>query len=127
MGTRMASGYANVFMGELENVLLEKAPGGRKPLFYGRFIDDIFGVWLFGKEAFLEFFKHANAHHDSIQFTHSLGQFVNFLDTTATLTGDHITADLYMKPTNTHQHLLPSSNHPPHVHKHLPYRLAIRL
>ena len=26
-----------------------------------------------------------------------------------------------------HQYLLPTSNHPPHVHRHLPYGLAIRL
>ena len=102
MGTRVAPSYANLFMGELENVLLETAPGGRKLLFYGRFIDDIFGVWLFGKEAFLEIFEHANAHHDSIQFTHSLGRSVNFLDTRATLTGDHITTDRFTKPTDTH-------------------------
>ena len=41
--------------------------------------------------------------------------------------GDSTSSDLYTKPTDTHQYLLPSSDYPPHVHKHLPYGLGIRL
>ena len=53
--------YAYFFLDELENFLLQMAPGGHKPLLYGRFLNDILEVWLFGKEAFLEFLKYANA------------------------------------------------------------------
>ena len=71
--------------------------------------------------------EHANAQHDNIQFTCPLGISVNLLDTTVSLTKNGISTDLYTKPTDTHQYLLPSSNHPPHVHAHLPYGLAICL
>ena len=127
MGTRMAPSYANLFMGCLEASLLGSAPDGRVPLFFGRFIDDIFGVWLFGEAAFIKFMEHANRHHDSIAFTYNIGRSVHFLDITATVSGDRIATDLFAKPTDTHQYLLPSSNHPPHVHQHLPYGLAVRI
>ena len=127
MGTRMAPSYANLFMGCLETSILQSAPSGLTPALYGRFIDDVFGVWLHGEEAFEEFVKHANACHESISFTHSLGRTVNYLDVTATINGEVITTDLYTKPTDRHQYLLPTSDHPPHVHQHLPYGLAVRI
>lgn len=40
MCTKMAPNYANVFMGALESQFLEESP--LKPIFYKRFIDDIF-------------------------------------------------------------------------------------
>ena len=50
MGTHMAPSYANLFMGVLEKKILATAPYDQKPLFYGRFIDDVFGVWVYGEE-----------------------------------------------------------------------------
>ena len=49
------------------------------------------------------------------------------MDSSLSIRGDSISSDLYTKPTDTHQYLLPSSDHPPHAHKHLPYGLGIRL
>ena len=52
---------------------------------------------------------------------------VTFLDTRLRIEDDGtISSELYSKPTDMHQYLLPMSNHPPHVHKHLPYGLALR-
>jgi hypothetical protein len=39
MGTKLASSYANIFMGRLERKLLQIAP--YKPFSWSRFIDDI--------------------------------------------------------------------------------------
>ena len=50
-----------------------------------------------------------------------------FLDTKSSLVGDTIYVDLYTKPTDTHQYLLPTSCHPKHCCKNVPYRLALRL
>ena len=44
-----------------------------------------------------------------------------------TINGSTITFDLFTKKTDTHQYLLPTSDHPPHVHRHLPYGLGVRL
>ena len=127
MGTRIAPSYANVFMGCLEESILATGPGGRTLSFYGRIIDDVFGVWLFGEDTFRRFVEHANSLHKYINFTYSIGPSVNFLDTIVTINGDHLSTDLFTKPTDCHQYLLPSSNHPPHVHQHLPYGLAVRI
>ena len=127
MGTRMAPSYANLFMGTLEERMLSSAPNDLTPHLYFRFIDDVFGIWLHGEAALKQFFEHANSCHPDISFTFEYGVSVNFLDTLATISDGRITTDLYTKPTDTHQYLLPSSNHPPHVHHNLPYGLAIRL
>ena len=98
------------------------------PEFYKRFIDDLLMVWLHGEASLLRFLDHANSLHPSIQFAMEYGQFVHFLDALLALERNgRISSDLYVKPTDSHQHLLPSSNHPPHVHVHLPYGLALRI
>ena len=95
--------------------MLAAAPQGKTPLFYKRFIDDVFGIWLFGEEALLAVFAHANKAHPSINFTYRFGTEVDFMDSTLSIRGDSISSDLYTKPTDTHQYLLPSSDHPPHM------------
>ena len=127
MGTRMAPSYANIFMGILEESMLATAPGGLTPLFYGRFIDDVFGIWTHGEDTLLQFFDHANSCHRDIAFTYEYGISVPYLDVRATIVNSQIVTDLYEKPTNTHQYLLPTSNHPPHICKNLPYGLGLRL
>ena len=48
-------------------------------------------------------------------------------DWKVTQSGSGLSTDLFTKATDTHQHLLPTSNHPPHVHRNLPYSLGLRL
>ena len=127
MGTRMAPSYANAFMARLEKTILDTAPDNKRPELYKRFLDDIFGVWLHGEAALLEFIAHANSAHPDITFTYKYGRSVDFLDTVVTLSGSTLVTDLFMKATDTHQYLLPSSNHPLHVHRNLPYSLGVRL
>ena len=71
------------------------------------------------------FFAHPNKAHRRINFTYRVGTEVDFMDSSLSITGDSISSDLYTEPTDTHQYLLPSSDHPPHVHKHLSYGLGI--
>ena len=94
---------------------------------FHRFIDDVFDVWIYGEEALMEFFARANQYHPDIVFTHFHRKSVAYLDVQTSIQEDCLVTDLYEKPTNTHQYLLPSSNHPPHVHRDLPYGLAIRI
>ena len=109
------SSYANAFMTRLEKTILDTAPDNKRPELYKRFLDDIFGVWLHGEAALLEFIAHANSAHPDITFTYKYGRSVDFLDTVVTLSGSTLVTDLFMKATDTHQYLLPSSNHPLHV------------
>ena len=116
MGTRMAPSYANAFMTRLEKTILDPVPDNKRPELSKRVLDDVFGVWLHGEAALLEFIAHANSAHPDITFTYKYGRSVHFLDTVVTLSGSTLVTDLFMKAADTHQYLLPSSNHPLHVH-----------
>ena len=126
MGTKMAPSYANIFMGRLEKQLLQSM--SLKPFSWLRFIDDIDMKWTHGRETLEEFLAGANNFHPTIKFTAEVSNDKHvFLDTTSHLEGDRVVVDLYTKPTDSHQYLLPSSCHPPHCSQNIPYSLALRI
>ena len=47
--------YVNIFMGELEQHVLQNAPGELTPLEWIRFIHDIFAIWPHGTDKLMEF------------------------------------------------------------------------
>ena len=127
MGTRMAPPYGNLFVGALEAKALDTAPD--KQLVWLRYIDDIFFIWTHGQDKLTEFINTLNNIHPTIKFTSDISPTsTHFLDVTITLNNDNtLSTDLYVKPTDTHQYLLPSSAHPKHVKNSIPYSLALRL
>ena len=126
MGTKMAPAYANMFMGRLEKQLLMSVT--LRPFSWLRFIDDIDMKWLHGRDNLDTFLQEANSFHSTIQFTAEVSNDKHvFLDTQSRLDEDRISTDLYTKPTDTHQYLLPTSCHPKHCCKNIPYSLALRL
>ena len=127
MGGKYAPSYAIIFMGHLEKNILTSAT--KTPLVWFRYIDDIFLIWTHTKEDLSEFIVHANSLHPTIKFTseHSTSQ-VPFLDVLVKLTPDNtLETDLYTKPTDKHMYLQPSSCHPNHITKNIPYSLSLRL
>ena len=52
---------------------------------------------------------------------------MSFLDTTTTVKEGNMTTDLYSKSTDQHQYLSPSSCHPKHCFKSIPFSQAIRV
>jgi hypothetical protein len=112
MGTNVAPSYAILFMDKLECRALNEVP--LKPLFYGRYIDDIFMIWQHGVENLSHFIQHMNNIHHNIKFTmeYSPDQ-VNFLDTTVVIDKIHnqCYTKLYTKPTDTHSYLFWTSAH----------------
>jgi hypothetical protein len=52
---------------------------------------------------------------------------MSFLDTTTTVKEGNMTTDLYSKTTDKHQYLSPSSCHPKHFSKNIPFSQAIRV
>ena len=52
---------------------------------------------------------------------------IPFLDTTISVKNNKIVTDLYRKPSDRVQYLLPSSCHPNHCHTNIPYSLALRI
>ena len=61
MGTKLAPSYANIFMGELEQKLIDSSP--KEPFFWKRFIDDIFMIWTHGEEELHKFLEYLNTAH----------------------------------------------------------------
>lgn len=125
MGTKMAPSYANIFMGKLESQYLSQCP--LKPLFYKRFIDDIFFIWTHTEEELLRFIDNYNTVHPNIEFSHTYSQTeINFLDVTVAIEGNELTTKLYRKPTDLQQYLHYGSDHPRHCKNGIPYSQAHR-
>ena len=71
-----------------------------------------------------------NGFHKSIKFTFEIEyekRTTHWLDCQITMENGTITTDLYRKPESSVQYLLPSSCHPPHCWKNIPYSVAFRL
>ena len=131
MGTKLAPTYACLFMGFLEEEFLEVKYKGLQPRLWKRYIDDIVFLWD-GSEQELEFFMtEINKYHSHIKFTANYDfekKSVPFLDIQISIDEyGYIQTNLYKKKTAKVQYLLPSSSHPGHIHKNIPYSLAYRL
>ena len=119
MGTKMAPKYTNIFMHQLETKLMSQSL--KKTLQLLCYIDNIWMVWTHRIDTLLEFIDNANCLYPTIKFTYLFSaEIVNFLDTRVHLINNRIKTELYTKPTNTHQYLLPSSCHPCHIIKNMP-------
>ena len=134
MGTRVAPTFACLFMGWLEKKMLATWKG-RKPRFWKRYIDDIIFLWHGTKEELCEFIQYMNSLHPTIKFKCKEGEHydfetksVNFLDMRLFIDHDgYLQTTLYTKPGKLCQYLLPSSHHPSHITRNIPYSLAYRL
>ena len=149
MGSKPAPDYANIFMAEIDEQILNlassKFPSTLKIKFYRRFLDDIFIVLRATTSAIHKFMDSVNKMNDSIKFTiqHTTPyniecetcdqcefEAVNsipFLDTQCTIKNNKIIIDLYKKPTDRNMYLLTSSCHPAHVTSNIPFSLALRI
>lgn len=150
MGTPSAVNYSNLFMNKIDLLLEQLAAAknyGIDPfLIFKRFIDDIFSIYVGLYQNLLNFLNEINNPHPTIKFTYSMtcpfrceyeglphdcfchGAFsLPFLDTLVTLRDNKISTDLYKKETDRCQYLLPSSCHPAHITKNIPFSLGFRL
>ena len=116
MGTKMAPSYANIFMAELEERLLDNYP--IKPLLWKRYIDDILCIWPEQPSKIDHFIKYLNQSHPTIKFTYEYStQSINFLDLTIYKGTRHMTSLIldfkpFFKTTNKFQYLEYNSAHP---------------
>jgi hypothetical protein len=126
IGTRMAPTYAIIFMHMLETKILTSAT--YEPLSWLRFIDDVWSASTHGKEKLLSFIQHLNQSYPAIKFTwEASDSLVHFLDVNTRLKDSIITADLYVKPTDTHQYLHPDSGYPGHIKRSIPLSQTLRI
>ena len=100
-------------MAALEEKILNKVK--KKPNVWWRYIDDIFFMWEHGEELLKEFINKINSFHPTIKFTADWSkEKVSFLDVDVTLNNGVLSTELFVKPTETHQFLDPTSCHPYH-------------
>ena len=128
MGTKLAPSYANIFMGDLEQKLLQSAE--KEPFFWVRFIDDVFCIWTHGQESLEKFHEHLNSQHPTIKFTKEQStEKIVFLDTWVKKppNSNSLEVELYTKPTDTHNYLHFSSFHPGHTKRGGPFGQFLRV
>ena len=127
MGTKLAPSFANLFMGNFEDKFVYTYK--LKPLIWKRFIDDVFLIWTYGQSELDIFVKYLNNCHDTIKFTAETSTITaNFLDVTVNRENDGtIATTLYCKPTDSHNYLLFSSEHPRHILNGIPYSQMLRV
>ena len=83
------------------------------------------GTWWRITERFID---QVNLFHPAITFTAEYSkEEVNFLDLNIKLIDGELKTDLFVKLTDTYQFLDPTSSHPYHCKKGIPYRRALRV
>ena len=127
MGTKLAPSFANIFMGWFEDSFVYTYK--LQPLMWKRYIDDVFMIWQHGEPELKDFITHLNSRRNTIKFTEECScSSVNFLDVTVSLTPNGtIKTSLYCKPTDSHNYLLYSSEHPRHLLRGIPYSQFLRV
>ena len=108
------------------------------------FLDDIFLIFCGSISELHNFFDEINSMHPTIKFTmtHTTPKTLNenekgcscerieaipFLDTLCEIKEGIITTDLYRKPSDRNQYLLPSSCHPIECTNSIPFSLCMRI
>ena len=116
MGTRMAPAYANLFMADLEEKLLDQYHV--KPTLWKRYIDDILIIWPDNEETLSAFVRYLNDAHPTIKFTFECSDSsIDFLDLTIYkgsrfYTEGYLDIKPFFKSTNKFQYLQFNSAHP---------------
>ena len=145
MGCKPIPGYANMFMSKIDKKIIEIAnqiKEGRL-ISFNRFLDDMFSIWIGITKGLHKVFDAINKLHPNIKFTMNhttpkselkeeqcdceLKSSIPFLDTSVSIENGEIVVDLYKKPTDKNQYLLPSSCHPLETTKAIPFSLALRI
>lgn len=118
MGIKYAPSIANLYMGAYDELFVRE--GGSDVVFYKRFLDDIFGVWVGQEAKLVQLFKDLNFRIPGIEVTPCIHHhFVNFLDIYIYIFNyegqSKLNTGIYFKETNTHQLLHSKSFHPGHT------------
>ena len=100
MGAPLGPGLANAFLARHEVQWLEKCPKEFKPLYYRRYVDDIF-VLFSDANHLPKFLAYMNERHQNITFSteSELNQSLPFLNVSVSRDNNKFTTSVYRKPT----------------------------
>ena len=132
MGPKNACDYADVAMNYIDQAVQGKNPSCPsfriKPIFWGRFRDDIYMPWVGTLEELMEFIEWLNSIHPSLKFTVTYSRDgVEYLDLFIYSINGKIHTKLYSKSSDTHSYLVPTSCHKYHIIHNIPYNIARRV
>ena len=131
MGISPAPPWATIFYALHEQHFLPE--WSTHIIFYKRFIDDVFGIWLphtnpVCNHELWEKFKHQMQtwHGLKWEFTHP-STSCNFMDLSISISNNRLTTTLYEKKQNLYLYIPPHSAHPPKIINGLIYGHILRL
>ena len=126
IGTKMTPCFANLLMASIEQIFIGNSP--LTPLFYVRFIDDIFMICTHGSEELEQFTTRANSTHPSMKFTTEISSnSLPFLYVLVSVTETGIKTSLHRKPTDRPTYLMYCSYHPHHIKSSIVFSQLLRL
>ena len=131
MGTPPAPAWATIFFAIYEMKLVPRWQ--THLLFYKRFIDDVFGVWLthpdpiVNKRLWTDFCTAMNGWHGLEWETVEPSTSVNFMDMTITIVDGKLETTLYEKEQNLYLYIPPHSSHPKGVFSGLIFGQVLRI
>lgn len=120
MSTICGPTLANLYLSNLEKHWLQIM----KPIFYVRFIDDIFIILSHELDKI-----HFESFFINLKINICSGDSVNFLDLVISIDKlcNNLNFSLFIKKTNTFQYLLSNSNHPYSIIKNMPKSLFLSI
>ena len=97
-------------------------------IYWARFRDDIYLPWTLGEPKLYELLEFLNTRLPGIEFTveHS-HEGIAFLDTFIYSKNNKIHTKIFSKECDDHKFLIPTSYHPTHVLRNIPYNTALRI
>ena len=100
MGSPLGPTLANLFLAYHEEKWLNDCPVQFKPLYYRRYVDDIFLMFQ-NKSQVLKFLRYMNSRHQNIRFTveEEENGSLSFLDIKITRNGDKLMTSIHRKKT----------------------------
>lgn len=126
MGPNHACSYADIAMSQFDNIITNN-PNYTLTM-WARFRDDIFTPWVGTVAELHEFTAWINTLHPSIKFkleSHSTEK-ISYLDCEVYKNKDKICTSMFSKPSDTFAYMVPTSCHPTHIAKNIPYGVANR-
>ena len=99
-----------------------------QPLLWLRFIDDIFFIWIHGKEELKKFIEKFNNFTPNLRFTYeSSEKIISFVDLTIAVLDRKLETTLYIKSTDRHQYLHYVSSHSEHTKRSVVFNQTLRI
>lgn len=111
MGAKSAPSLANLFISEWED-RDNYAKQRSELLFYKRFIDNVFLIWVGTETSLVQFVEDLNQNNNIIKLAcHWSSEQINYLDVTVMMSDDGLTTKAFFKPTDRNSYLQIYSGH----------------